>query len=137
ASMPDTIVERPAMRNERADAQAETAAPMGFAMSFLPYVLLTALTIGALVIEPVKQALGVFSVGLPFPSVTTGYGIVRGAVAPYSPFSPLTHPGTFLLITAVVTWAVYHLRGYYQVQARATGKEGDDQSVLAALFADA
>jgi lactate permease len=137
--MPDTITERPAMRNERADAhqQVETEAPMGFAMSFLPDILLTALTIGALVIDPVKRALGAFSVGLPFPSVTTGYGIVRDAVAPYSPFAPLTHPGTFLLITALVTWAVYRWRGYFQVQARAGGNEDGDQSVLGALFTDA
>lgn len=139
-SMPETIVDRPAMRNARADAPLEDDAPMAFAMSFLPYLLLTALTIGALVIEPVNRALGLFSIGMPFPAVTTGYGIVRGAVAPYSPFSPLTHPGTFLLVTALVTWVVYHLRGYFQVQARAKareGSEGDDQSVLGALFADA
>ncbi|PVA10658.1 lactate permease [Pelagivirga sediminicola] len=136
AVMPDTITDRPAMRGERDDTQLEATAPMSFAMSFLPYVLLTALTIAALVIAPLKQALGAFSVGLPFPAVTTGYGIVRDAVAPYSPFSPLTHPGTFLLITALITWAVYHLRGYFQAQSRATGHK-DDQSVLAALFADA
>ncbi|QYX56438.1 L-lactate permease [Roseovarius sp. SCSIO 43702] len=111
ATMPDTITDRPAMRGERKDEQAETEAPMGFAMSFVPYVLLTVLTIGALVIEPLNRALGAFSVGLPFPEVTTGYGIVREAVAPYSPFSPLTHPGTFLMITAAITWAVFRARG--------------------------
>lgn len=137
ATMPDTISERPAMRGERVDASAETDAPMGFAMSFLPYLLLTALTILALVIAPVKQALGGFSIGLPFPAVTTGYGILREAVAPYSPFSPLTHPGTFLLITALVTWAVFQLRGYYQAQARIEGLKGDEPSVMGALFADA
>lgn len=137
ADMPDTITERPAMRTERAQEEVETKAPMGFVMSFLPYVLLTMLTIGALVIEPVKQALGVFSVGLPFPSVTTGYGIVRDAAEPYSAFSPLTHPGTFLLISAFITWAVYRFHGYYQVQASLEGKKAGDQSVMSALFADA
>jgi lactate permease len=135
--MPDTIIERPAMRSERTHEDVETAAPMSFAMSFLPYVLLTVLTIGALVIEPVKQALGVFSIGLPFPAVTTGYGIIREAAAPYSPFAPLTHPGTFLLITAFVTWVIYRVRGYYGAQALAQGHEGDERSVTAALFADA
>ncbi|MFP7674605.1 L-lactate permease [Marivita sp. S0852] len=137
ADMPDSITDRPAMRNDRSHDTAETAAPMGFAMSFLPYVLLTVLTIGALVIEPINQALGVFSVGLPFPAVTTGYGILREAASPYSPFSPLTHPGTFLLITAFATWGIYRARGYYAAQARAEGEAPEDRSITSALFADA
>ena len=137
AEMPDTITERPAMRNERSQDQAETAAPMSFAMSFLPYVLLTALTIGVLVVEPAKQALGAFAIGLPFPAVTTGYGIVRDAAAPYSPFSPLTHPGTFLLITAFATWLIYRARGYYSAQASIDGNGTKHWSITRALFADA
>lgn len=136
ADMPDTIVERPAMQPDRAHEQVETDVPMSFAMSFLPYLLLTALTIAALVIEPVKQALGAFSVGLPFPGVTTGYGVVRDATAPYSSFSPLTHPGTFLLITALITWAVYRSHGYYRDSTAAQSTAGDP-SIIRALFADA
>lgn len=137
ADMPARIANRPAMRAERSHDRAEAKAPMSFVMSFLPYVLLTALTIGALAIGPVKQALGVFSVGLPFPSVTTGYGIVREAAAPYSPFSPLTHPGTFLLITAFVTWAIYRSRGYYGAQALTGSKGPGKRSIPRALLADA
>lgn len=133
ADMPDTITERPAMRSDRAKEEVGHDAPMSFPMSFLPYGLLTALTIGVLVIEPVKQALGAFSVGLPFPAVTTGFGIVREAATPYSPFSPLTHPGTFLLITSLITWIVYRVWGYYRVQS----KDKNGETVLGALFADA
>lgn len=137
ADLPDTIVERPAMRPERSQGAVEATAPMSFAMSFLPYVLLTVLTVGAIVIAPVKAYLAQFSVGLPFPEVTTGYGIVREAALPYSPFAPLTHPGTFLLITAIVTWAVYRARGYYAAQARAEGVEPGERSVMRALFSGA
>lgn len=133
ATMPESIVERPAMRHGRAQEAAEHPVPMSFLMSFLPYVLLTALTIGVLVIEPLRQTLAAYSVGLPFSAVTTGYGVVRQAVEPYSAFSPLTHPGTFLLITALVTWLVYRAGGYYRAQP------GDkaNRSVMGALFANA
>lgn len=133
AELPETITERPAMRGDRPHAASERAVPMGLRMSFLPYVLLTLLTIGVLVIGPIKQALNAFSVGLPFPTVATGYGIVKQAVEPYSPFSPLTHPGTFLLITSLITWLVYRVCGYYQSQRN----DESDQSVLRALITDA
>ncbi|MCB1347980.1 MAG: L-lactate permease [Maritimibacter sp.] len=137
ADLPDTITDRPAMRSARRHDEVAATAPMSFAMSFLPYVLLTAQTIGALVIEPVRQALGAFSVGLPFPAVTTGYGIVRAAAGPYSPFAPLTHPGTFLLITALMTWAIYRTRGYYATQAMAEDRAPGEPSVTRALLTDA
>lgn len=111
---PQGITERPAMREKELDEADDRPAPMGLAMSFLPYVVLSAAAIGVLAIEPVNKALGAFSIGMPFPAVTTGYGIANEAEEPYSPFAPLTHPGTFLLVTAVVTWIVYGARGYYR-----------------------
>src|SRR5690606_33576409 len=54
-----------------------------------------------------------FQVGLPFPAVATGLGVTIPAADPYSPFAPLTHPGTFVLITALVALLVYRARGYY------------------------
>ncbi|GKY86858.1 L-lactate permease [Sinisalibacter aestuarii] len=137
ADLPDTITDRPAMRTVRAHGAVEAAAPMSFAMSFLPYILLTGLTIGALVIEPLNAVLGRFSVGLPFPEATTGYGVVRAAAEPYSPIAPLTHPGTFLILTSVVTWMIYRARGYYAAQALPEGGEAGERSVMRALLADA
>lgn len=131
--MPASIGESPAMLDHREDEPVERDVPMSFRMSFLPYVVLTVLTIGVLVIDPVTQALGAFSIGLPFPTVTTGYGIVRQAAEPYSPFAPLIHPGTFLLITAIITWIVYRVSGYYETPA----DDQDAQSVLGAMLMDA
>jgi lactate permease len=68
------------------------------------------------------DALGIFSIGLPFPAVTTGYGVVNAAENPYSPFSPLTHPGSFLLVAALFTWLIYRRRGYYRAWSSGEGK---------------
>ena len=107
------ITERPAMREDGPNNAGDRPAPMGLAMSFFPYVVLSIAALGVLAIEPVNRALGAFSIGMPFPAVTTRFGVANAAEVPYSPFSPLTHPGSFLLITALVTWAVFKARGYY------------------------
>lgn len=107
------IDERPAMREEARDQGDERHPVMGMGMSLLPYVVLVVTTIGVLVIPPVTQFLEGLEAGLPFPAITTGYGVEVEAADPYSPFAPLTHPGTFLLLTSVVTWLMYRSRGYY------------------------
>lgn len=132
AEPPQGIPERPAMRENGPDGVDDRPAPMGLAMSFLPYVVLSVAAIGVLAIEPINQALGAFSIGLPFPAVTTGFGIANAAANPYSPFSPLTYPGSFLLVTAAVTWVVYRARGYYRKWL-----SGESKSILRRLVADA
>lgn len=127
------ISERPAMREDRAHDIADRKAPMGLAMSFLPYVVLTAIAIGVLTIGPVEEALGAFTIGMSFPAIQTGYGVVNEASEPYSPFAPLTHPGTFLLVTSLVTWLVYRARGYYQAWATSD----DEQTLWRGLLEEA
>lgn len=115
------IDERPAMRDARSQDLDDRASPMGLAMSFLPYVVLTAIALAVVAIGPIEEALGALAVGMPFPAVDTGYGVVNDAEEPYSPLSPLTHPGTFLLITSLVTWLVYRARGYYRTDGTRRG----------------
>lgn len=122
AEPPQGITERPAMRENGPDDAEDRPAPMGLAMSFLPYVVLSIAALGILTVGPINAALGAFSIGMPFPAVTTGLGVATDASAAYSPFSPLTHPGTFLLITAIVTWAIYAMRGYYRKWSGDEGK---------------
>lgn len=134
---PDGIADRPAMQERRDAGAAAARAPMGLFMAFLPYLVLTALTTAVLVVPPVKEALGRLGVGLAFPAVGTGYGLDRDAAAPYSPFSPLTHPGTFLLVTSLVTWVVYRARGDYRAWAARPGAEGRAPGIASRLLADA
>lgn len=118
------IDERPAMREGGAQSMEDREAPMGLGMSFLPYVVLTVVALGTLTIPPLKEALGVVAVGMSFPAVETGFGVVNEATEPYSPFAPLTHPGTFLLLTSLVTWLVYRSRGYYEAWKSDEEEEG-------------
>lgn len=108
---------------------------MSLWMAVLPYAVLTAAALIGLVIPPVEEALAQFQVGFPFPAVETGYGMVNEAQAPYSPFEPLTHPGTFLLIASLVGWLVYRARGYYREEKRAATRER--QGFWRALAGDA
>jgi lactate permease len=132
AEPPQGITERPAMREDAASDAGDRPAPMGLAMSFMPYLVLSLAALGVLAIEPVNRTLGAFSIGMPFAAVTTGFGVTNAAAEPYSPFSPLTHPGSFLLVTALVTRLVYRRRGYYQQWS-----PGAKKSILHRLIGDA
>lgn len=113
------IPERPAMADDLPDAgvtQKEGDAPgngMGLGLALFPYILLTVVAVLASGVPPITAALSQFEVGLPFPEVTTGFGITIPAADPYSPFAPLTHPGTFVLIASLVALLVYRAKGYY------------------------
>jgi lactate permease len=131
----DTIGERHVMEESTEEEKEEQTEPiMGLGMAILPYIVLTAASIIGLVIAPVEEFLGQFEIGLPFPAVTTGFNVQIEAEDPYSPFSPLTHPGTFLLISALVGWLVYRAQDYYKKWGERTEQKG---SIGAALVEDA
>jgi lactate permease len=127
------IPERPAMADTRASGQSEAAPVMSLAMSFLPYVVLTAVTLSALLIPPLNQALRQVRLGLPFPAVETGFGIQNAAVERYAPIAVFTHPGMMLLVTAIIMWFVYRSGGYY----RAWAERHKPESIGSALLTDA
>lgn len=124
----EQIKERPAMSNEqtpeeefeveedkqREESKSEEEPIMGLWMAGIPYIILTVAAVLALVVSPIEEALNQVEVGLPFPAVETGYGLENEEEEPYSPFAPLTHPGTFLMIAAIGGWAVYRSQGYYE-----------------------
>lgn len=124
---------RPAMRADLVRDVADKPAPMGLAMSFMPYVVLTVTALASSLIDPVNRALGSITFGLPFPKVSTGYEIANAAVSHYSAMAPLMNPGTSLLITAILTWFIFRARGYYKAwQAANTSAQ---PGILAGLFA--
>lgn len=127
------ISERPAMVERQVSEQKEAAPVMSLSMSFLPYIVLTAVTLSVLLIPPLNEALRQVRVGLPFPAVETGFGINIAATASYAPISPLTHPGAMLLVTAIVMWIVYNAGGYY----RAWAEHHTPESIWSALLVDA
>ena len=79
--------------------------------AFMPYYILTALTVTCLLIPPVKKLLGSVKMGFSFSGSVTGYGHVTAAEKCFSPLAPLTHPGFFLLITCVISYILFRRWG--------------------------
>lgn len=127
------ITDRPAMAERPVGEQSEAAPVMSLSMSFLPYVVLTAVTLCVLLIPALNDLLRGLQVGLPFPAVETGFGVQNAAVARYAPITVFTHPGMMLLITAVIVWFVYNAGGYY----RAWAERHTPESIWSALLIDA
>jgi lactate permease len=116
-------------------AAEESGEPtMSLARTAAPYGVLTVLAIGALVIAPVEDLLARLSVGLPFPEVTTGFGVENEAEDAYQSFEPLTHPGTFLLLAVLAAFLIYRGAGAF---GRRSEKEGESHDVLPGLAGDA
>jgi lactate permease len=127
------VPERPGMVESRLEGQQEAAPVMSLSMSFLPYIVLTAVTLAVLLIPWLNNALRQLTVGLPFPAVDTGFGVHNAAVERYAPIALLTHPGMMLLATAVIIWLVYSAGGYY----RAWAERHKPESLWSALLIDA
>lgn len=127
---------RPAMRSSPMPDVADSgAAPMGVALAFMPYAVLTVIAVVAAMVTPIATILRSVTVGLPFPRVSTGYGITNAAVERYSVMEPLMNPGASLLLTAALAWLIFKRRGYYKAR-RAAGPTGEP-GIAASLLASA
>lgn len=124
---------RPAMMEVPADAPKEDAPVMSLAMSAIPYIVLTVVTLSVQLIGPLNELLRQVRIGLPFPEVDTGFGIRNDAVEMYAPIAPFTHPGFMLLIAAIVVWIVYNAGGYYRKWA----ERHTPESLWRAMLTDA
>ncbi|MGZ4590663.1 MAG: L-lactate permease [Actinomycetes bacterium] len=127
------VPDRPAMAESVIGKADEQAPIMSLGWSALPYIVLPIVTLSVLLIDPLNDQLSRWRIGLPFPQVSTGFGVSNGAVDKYAPITVLTHPGTMLLVTTVVVWIVYRVRGYYGTWAKIAERE----SLGLALITDA
>lgn len=101
-------------QGKQAQEEARKAAEGGMPLwqAFVPYGVLVALIMIVLLIPPINNLLGEFTVGFSFPALETGMGVETEANEAYSAFAPLTHPGTFLLISTIVAFILYKSMGY-------------------------
>ncbi|SDK94262.1 L-lactate permease [Natronincola ferrireducens] len=99
------------MERTTSEVEVEEEIAMTMNEAFLPYYVLTGVTLFVLLVTPLNKFLGSWKLGLPFPATSTGYGIVNPATDLYSPFSPLTHAGTFLLIAGLVGYWYFCKKG--------------------------
>lgn len=82
--------------------------------AFMPYYVLTVISIIALGIPGVTNMLEQVEWGPPFPAVETGYGHEVEAEEAYSPIEPLTHPGLYLLISSIFAYFWFKKVGLYK-----------------------
>ena len=120
------------MEAEKADSEEQEKAAeehkhepvMGLGMATFPYIVLIVVTLGGLLIPPIERALGAFEVGIPFAGTTTGYGVEREATDNFKPFALFTHPGTFILVSAIISWMVYRSQGFFAKWQKIKRPEG-------------
>lgn len=80
--------------------------------AFLPYYIMTGITLLVLLVSPLKNLLESIIIGPSFPETVTGYGVVNPGTILYSPLKPLTHAGTFLFISAACGFLYYGKKSY-------------------------
>lgn len=108
-----SIEDSPIMdRNASASSKDEAPADMTLVQAFIPYFLLSALTLIVLLVKPINTFLGQFSIGFAFPETQTGYGFVNGASECFSPIAIFTHASFFLFLSAIVGLVYYKKKGW-------------------------
>lgn len=107
------IEDSPIMNREFEKSEDEETVPdMTLLQAFIPYFVLSALTLVVLLVSPVRNFLQQFSFGLSFQETSTGYGYVNEAAECFSPFSPFTHASMFLFLSAITGLVYYKKHGW-------------------------
>ncbi|HET7327568.1 MAG TPA: L-lactate permease [Nocardioidaceae bacterium] len=73
--------------------------------AFIPYYALVVITFGILLVPRFKEGLSLFTVTLSFPAAVTGLGFESEASE--ATVAPFVHAGTFLLLAALIAYAVF------------------------------
>ncbi|MRX74170.1 L-lactate permease [Bacillus lacus] len=95
------------------EEQKEETPNLSLHHAFMPYYVLTGLSIVMLGLPFIHDFLDQFEFGFPFPASETGYGFQVEAEETYSPIAPFTHPGLYLLIAAVFAYFWYKKKDLY------------------------
>ncbi len=80
------------------------------AQAFFPYLFLSVMTLLILMVSPIKSIMGTLKFGYAFPLTSTGYGYINPATSLYSPISPLTSAGFFLLSAALIGYIYFRYK---------------------------
>jgi lactate permease len=75
--------------------------------AFFPYLFLSVMTLIILMFSPIKSIMSTLKFGYAFPMTSTGYGYINPAISMYSPISPLTSAGFFLLSSALIGYIYF------------------------------
>lgn len=114
-SLPDSAM----MQAQPAKPAAPKAAHRGlrFNQAFFPYYLLTGITLAVLLIGPLNRTLSRVELAISFPETSTELGIVNAAAEAFSPLTPFTNPGVFLLLAAIGGYVFFRSKGCYDAKS--------------------
>lgn len=108
------IDESPIMDRDKTEIQEESNVPedMSLFQAFLPYLLLSVMTLVVLAVPSINHALGSIQIGITVPETRTGYGIVNAASNNYSPIAIFTQASMFLFLAAIIALVYYKKKGW-------------------------
>ncbi|QOV19724.1 L-lactate permease [Blautia liquoris] len=108
-----SLKDSPIMNRDYASQGGEEAPlDMSLIQAFVPYFLLSFITLAVLLIKPVYNFLGQVEFGLSFPKTVTGYGHVNEAYESFSPLTPFNHASMFLLASSLIGLVYYKKHGW-------------------------
>ncbi len=100
------------VRKESTSEQVELPKDMTLVQAFIPYVLLSLMTIIVLTVTPINEFLGQFQISISVPETMTGYGFENSANNAFSPLAPFTHASMFLFLSAIIGLLYYKKHGW-------------------------
>lgn len=109
---PWKMLDSPMMDRSANIASSESDSDMNLFHAFMPYIILSILTLVVLMVKPLNNLLSSVKIGFAFPETTTGYGFINPAYESYSPLVPFTHASFFLLISSLVGLFYYMPKGW-------------------------
>ncbi|KZE37209.1 hypothetical protein AV656_11560 [Bhargavaea cecembensis] len=120
---------------EESGSEEEEKPDISLHQAFMPYYFLTVVSVVFLGIQPIQSFLDQVQFGFSFPAVDTGYGFEVEAEESYSPIAPFTHPGFYLLLSAVFAFFWYKHLGLHRDDTLKNVWEGIKGNALGASLA--
>ncbi len=107
---------------------------MSMVQAFFPYIFLTLITLIVLLVPPIKQALNALKFGFAFPETSTGYGFINPATSLFSPISPFTNAGFFLLCASIIGYVYYVKKKWLNLEdGKSLLKKSIDKTIPSAI----
>ncbi|ELY50187.1 L-lactate permease [Natronolimnohabitans innermongolicus] len=103
---------------------------MSLKLAALPFAVLAVIAFVTGILDPLSEALETIQIVVPLPGVETGLGVETDALSASDGIAVLNYPGTFLLVSSLVAYAVFRYTGHYATADDVGSKDGFTTTVL-------